>query len=77
MLNDTYISLWAGLLNALVHMFEEGVDTSTPQVDRVATMWFCGYKSTMYCIGLIQLLRTSSSFYVSFIFISFIINSNL
>ena len=32
MLNESYVHLWAGLLNALVCMFEEGVDTSTPQV---------------------------------------------
>ncbi|KAL5250460.1 hypothetical protein ACHWQZ_G016253 [Mnemiopsis leidyi] len=31
MLNESYVHLWAGLLNALVCMFEEGVDTSTPQ----------------------------------------------
>ena len=32
MLNESYVHLWAGLLNALVCMFEGGVDTSTPQV---------------------------------------------
>ena len=32
MFNENYVKFWAPLLDALVQMFEESVDTTTPQV---------------------------------------------
>ena len=50
MFNENYVKFWAPLLNALVHMFEESVDTSTPQVTYEVMVYYSIYINILYSI---------------------------